>query len=76
MSKKARQARKPRQLRVLRSWLDLPQKTQKEKCEDYDDYAKTLSTYFNDELWDPVSISDVDGVNTQNFFEVYHTIFD
>ncbi len=44
--------------------------------EDYDDYAKTLSTYFNNELWDTVSMSDVDGVNTQNFFEVYHNIFD
>ena len=31
-------SKKARQLRVLRSWLDLPQETQKEKCEDYDDY--------------------------------------
>ncbi|MCR4851582.1 MAG: peptidylprolyl isomerase [Lachnospiraceae bacterium] len=44
--------------------------------EDYDDYARTLSTYFNDELWDSISVSDVDGVNTQSFFEVYHTYFE
>ena len=31
-------SKKARQLRVLRSWLDLPQETQKEKCEDYNDY--------------------------------------
>ena len=31
-------SKKARQLRVLRSWLDLPQETQKEKCDDYDDY--------------------------------------
>lgn len=31
-------SKKARQLRVLRSWLDLPQETQKEKCDGYDDY--------------------------------------
>lgn len=31
-------SKKARQLRVLRSWLDLPQETQKEKCDDYNDY--------------------------------------
>ncbi|MCR4787124.1 MAG: peptidylprolyl isomerase [Lachnospiraceae bacterium] len=43
--------------------------------EDYDAYARTLSTYFNDELWDPVTMSDVDGVNSQNFFEIYDNYF-
>ena len=31
-------SKKARQLRALHSWLDLPQETQKEKCDDYNDY--------------------------------------
>lgn len=43
---------------------------------EYDDYANTLITYMNDELWDSVKVTYNEDVNTQTFFEVYHKYFD
>ncbi len=41
----------------------------------YDEFAKTLLTYMNDELWDSVEMITDENVNAQNFFEIYHKYF-
>lgn len=43
--------------------------------ENFDDFAQTLTTYFNDELWKNVTVlTNVDDY-TLDFFEVYHNYF-
>lgn len=42
----------------------------------YDEFANTLRTFMNDELWNSITIRHDEGVNTQTFFEVYHKYFD
>lgn len=42
----------------------------------YDDYAATLLTYLNEELWDSVEVSYDPGITTDSFFEVYRNYFD
>ena len=42
----------------------------------YDDYAATLLTYLNEELWNSVEVSYDPGITTDSFFEVYHKYFD
>lgn len=51
---------------------------QREKVfgQQYEDYASTLLTYLNDELWDSVEISYDPQMTTDSFFEVYHKYFD
>ena len=43
--------------------------------ENFDDFAQTLTTYFNDELWDRVTVLDNVDEYTLDFFEVYHNYF-
>lgn len=43
---------------------------------EYDNYADTLITIMNDELWDSVEVNFYEDVDTQDFFEVYHKYFD
>ena len=43
--------------------------------ENFDDFAGTLTTYFNDELWDSVTVLDIVDEYTLDFFEVYHNYF-
>lgn len=41
----------------------------------YDEFAQTLLTYLNEELWDSVELFDNEEIKTQNFFETYHKYF-
>lgn len=43
--------------------------------ENFDDFAETLTTYFNDELWNEVTVLDNVDDYTLDFFEVYHNYF-
>ncbi len=43
---------------------------------EYDEFADTLTTYFNDGLWENVDLFRDSEINTQSFFEIYHTEFD
>lgn len=42
----------------------------------YDDYAATLMTYLNEDLWNSVEVTYDPGITTDSFFEVYHKYFD
>ncbi len=44
--------------------------------EEYDSYARTLTTYFNDELWETVGDEPSEDINSQNFFEIYYKYFE
>lgn len=43
--------------------------------ENYDEFASTLLTYLNEELWDSIKIVHNDNVTTQSFFETYDRYF-
>lgn len=42
----------------------------------YDEFADTLTTYLNEELWNEVQLFSDDNIKTQNFFEIYHNYFE
>ena len=43
--------------------------------QEYDAYVETLTRNLNEELWDTVNFIHDEGVDTQNFFEVYTAYF-
>lgn len=43
--------------------------------EHFDEFAKTLTTNLNEELWNEISITPGNSINTQSFFEVYYKYF-
>lgn len=44
--------------------------------QEYDEFVKSLVGELNQELWDSIALESNQEVNTADFFEIYHEIFD